>query len=197
MKKPLASLSLDLDNKWSYLKVRGDESWRDLPSYFDMVVPRILATLEQFRLKATVFVVGQDAVLGKNHAALQTIAAAGHEIGNHSFHHEPWLHLYSPQQIAEELELAEDALREAMDAEPVGFRGPGFSVSEDVLQELSRRGYLYDATSFPTFLGPLARLYYFFHTRLNRRQREDRRELFGQFRDGFQTLLPHVWESDS
>ena len=194
MTKPLASLSLDLDNKWSYLKVRGDESWQDLPSYFDVVVPRILAAFDAFDVKATVFVVGQDAKLSKNRESLCAIADAGHEIANHSFHHEPWLHLYTPQQIAEELELAEDAIRDVTEAELYGFRGPGFSISEAVLQELARRGYLYDATSFPTFLGPLARLYYFFCTRLSRQQREDRKELFGQFRDGFQTLRPHVWQ---
>ena len=196
MTKPLASLSLDLDNKWSYLKVRGDESWQDLPSYFDTVVPRILTAFDAVNVKTTVFVVGQDAKLSKNHVALRSIVDAGHEIANHSFHHEPWLHLYSPQQIAEELELAEDAIREITGAKLTGFRGPGFSISEEVLQELARRGYRYDATSFPTFLGPLARLFYFFRTRLNRKQREDRKELFGQFRDGFQTLRPHLWHPD-
>ncbi|MEM8944887.1 MAG: polysaccharide deacetylase family protein [Planctomycetota bacterium] len=195
MTKPLASLSLDLDNKWSYLKVRGDQRWQDLPSYFDTVVPRILSALDLVGVKATVFVVGQDAKLEKNRQPLQSIAAAGHEIANHSFHHEPWLHLYSEQQIAEELELAEDAIREVTGAETRGFRGPGFSISDQVLRELASRGYRYDATSFPTFLGPLARLFYFFRTRLNRRQREDRKELFGRFRDGFQTLRPHVWRS--
>ena len=196
MKKPLASLSLDLDNKWSYLKVRGDQRWQDLPSYFDTVVPRILTALDRASLKATVFVVGQDAALEKNHDAIRSIADAGHEIANHSFHHEPWLHLYSPQQIAEELESAEDAIREVTGAETLGFRGPGFSISDDVLSELARRGYRYDGTSFPTFLGPLARLFYFLRTRLNSKQREDRKELFGQFSDGFQTLSPHVWQSN-
>ncbi len=197
MTKPLASLSLDLDNKWSYLKVRGDDSWQDLPSYFHVVVPRILAAFKAVDVKATVFVVGQDAKLEKNHDALRSIVAAGHEIANHSFHHEPWLHLYTPQQVAEELELAEEAIRNITDVKLTGFRGPGFSISEDVLQELARRGYRYDATSFPTFLGPLARLFYFLRTRLNRQQREDRKELFGQFRDGFQTLRPHQWLSSS
>jgi hypothetical protein len=60
--------------------------------------------------KITVFVVGQDAALKKNHAALRSIAAAGHEIGNHSFHHEPWLHLYSPEEIEEEIARAEESI---------------------------------------------------------------------------------------
>ena len=195
MAKPLASLSLDLDNKWSYLKVRGDDSWQDLPSYFDVVVPRILSAFDAASIKATIFVVGQDAKLSKNHAALRSIVAAGHEIANHSFHHEPWLHLYSSQQVAEELELAEDAIRKIADVKLTGFRGPGFSISDEVLKELTRRGYRYDATSFPTFLGPLARMFYFLRTKLDRQQREDRKELFGKFRDGFQTLRPHQWVS--
>ena len=33
MDKPLASLSLDLDNQWSYMKTHGDPGWESLPSY--------------------------------------------------------------------------------------------------------------------------------------------------------------------
>jgi len=40
--QPVASLSLDLDNKWSYLKTHGDVGWESFPSYLDMVVPRVL-----------------------------------------------------------------------------------------------------------------------------------------------------------
>ena len=31
MTKPIASLSLDLDNKWSYLKTHGDAGWDSFP----------------------------------------------------------------------------------------------------------------------------------------------------------------------
>lgn len=30
-----ASISLDLDNLWSYLKIHGDDGWRSFPSYLD------------------------------------------------------------------------------------------------------------------------------------------------------------------
>src|SRR5690349_20621843 len=100
MSKPLASLSLDLDNKWSYMKTHGDEGWDRYPSYLDRVVPRVLEILAARNLKITFFIVGQDAALDSNRAALRAIADAGHEIGNHSFHHEPWLHLYSPEEVA-------------------------------------------------------------------------------------------------
>src|SRR4029450_13791316 len=122
MSKPLASLSLDLDNKWSYLKTHGDAGWESFPRYLDIVVPRFLAVLRELDLKITVFVVGQDAALEKNHAALASIAEAGHEIGNHSFHHEPWLHLYTEEQLEEELTTAEEAIESATGARTVGFR---------------------------------------------------------------------------
>ena len=83
--KSHASLSLDLDNQWSYMKTHGDPGWESFPSYLDTAVPRILDFLAERNLKITFFVVGQDAALEKNHAALKSLATAGHEIGNHSF----------------------------------------------------------------------------------------------------------------
>ena len=96
-----------------------------------------------------------------NHASLAAVASAGHEIGNHSYLHEPWLHRYPPERLDEELRLAEEAIEEATGQQPKGFRGPGFSVSENVLLALQRRGYRYDASTLPTFIGPLARAFYF------------------------------------
>jgi peptidoglycan/xylan/chitin deacetylase (PgdA/CDA1 family) len=110
MKQRRASISLDLDNLWSYLKVHGDRSWESFPSYLDLVVPRVLAVLDSLSIRTTFFVVGQDAALARNHDALRSLAEAGHEIGNHSFHHEPWLHLYSAGEVAAEIERAETAI---------------------------------------------------------------------------------------
>ena len=195
MQKRLASLSLDLDNKWSYMKTHGDAGWESFPSYLDIVVPRVLEFLEERRLKITFFVVGQDAALEKNHAALRSLADAGHEIGNHSFNHEPWLHLYSPEEISEEFSRAEQAIETATGERTVGFRGPGFSFSEQVLKELATRRYWYDASTFPTFLGPIARLYYFFSSNLSKQERADRKQLFGKMSEGFRPLRPYRWNT--
>ncbi|TXT21015.1 MAG: putative hydrolase, partial [Planctomycetota bacterium] len=194
MTKPIASLSLDLDNKWSYLKTHGDAGWDSFPSYLDIVVPRFLQFLDQRDLKITVFVVGQDAALEKNHDALASISAAGHEIGNHSFHHEPWLHLYSKEQIHDELARAEEHIERVTGECPIGFRGPGFSLSDDVLRVLLERGYQYDCSTFPTFLGPLARLYYFLTARLDEQQKTERKKLFGTWDEGFKPLRPYAWD---
>lgn len=191
--KPMADLSLDLDNMWSYMKTHGNPDWQSHPSYLDLLIPRVLERLDRHDLKITFFIVGQDAALEKNHAALRQIPAAGHEVGNHSFHHEPWLHLYSMDDVEQELAEAEAAIEAATGLRTRGFRGPGFSLSHSVLTTLKRRGYLYDASTLPTFIGPLARAYYFFHSSLSDSEKEKRRALFGGLRDGLRPLKPYLW----
>ncbi len=193
--KPLASISLDLDNKWSYLKTHGDEEWEAMPSYFHYVVPRFLSFLKDRNTKITVFVVGQDAVLDKNREALAAIAEDGHEIGNHSFNHEPWLHLYTPSELNQEFEKSENAIRDVTGKQTIGFRGPGFSLSDEVLRTLVRRGYEYDCSTFPTYLGPVARAYYFLKSSLTSEEKEDRKVLFGSFKDGLQSNKPFRWNA--
>lgn len=188
-----ASLSLDLDNQWSYLKTHGNPDWKGFPSYLDTAVPRILDFLSARGLSITFFVVGQDAALEKNRSALRALADAGHEIGSHSFNHEPWLHLYSEQDLDRELELAEQHIEAATGVRPVGFRGPGFSLSGLTLRVLARRGYEYDATVFPNVLNPLARAYFFATSNLSKEEREQRKELFGTLSDALRPVKPFRW----
>lgn len=190
-KKPIASLSLDLDNQWSYMKTHGDPGWETFPSYLDILIPRVLQFLKERDLKITFFIVGQDAALEKNARALQAIADAGHEIGNHSFRHEPWLHLYTEEELETELAIAEKHIERVTGSRPICFRGPGFSLSRTVLKVLTKRGYLCDASTFPTFLGPLARAYYFMTSKLTPEEVEQRKQLFGKFSDGLRPLKPY------
>lgn len=189
--EPIASLSLDLDDRWTYLKTHGDAGWRGFPTYLPVLVPRALRFFEDHSLRVTFFIVGQDAARRENRQLLQSIAAAGHEIGNHSFRHEPWLHLYSPDELRREITTAEEWIGEATGRRTIGFRGPGFSISPAVLDVLSNRGYFYDASTLPTFLGPLARLYYLVTSRLPPAERRRRARLFGRLRDGLLPLKPH------
>ena len=192
-RKMRMSLSLDLDNKWSYLKTHGSDAWVEFPSYLDTVVPKILGFLQERDIKITFFIVGKDAELEKNHRALRSIADAGHEIASHSFNHEPWLHLYSEEEINEELERAENAIRGATGVAVDGFRGPGFSISETTLRVLKNRGYRYDATAFPNILNPLARAYFFARSELSEEEKEKRKALFGSFSDAFRPVKPYRW----
>jgi len=194
--KPLASLSLDLDNEWSYLKTHGDKRWESLPSYMGVLVPRVLEILEQMKLRITFFVVGQDAALEKNREPFARLGASHHEIGSHSFRHEPWFHLYSPEEVDRELAQTEEAIESATGRRVRGFRGPGFSVSETTLRALVQRGYRYDASTLPTFIGPLARAYYFMTAKLDPAERDKRAHLFGDMRDALRPIRPYCWQLD-
>lgn len=194
--KPLASLSLDLDNQWSYMKTHGDAEWESYPSYIDVLVPRVLELLAARDQRITFFVVGEDASRPENREGLRALTEARHEVGNHSFRHEPWLHLYSEAELDTELARAEDAIEVATGVRPDGFRGPGYSLSATTLRVLVRRGYRYDASTLPTYMGPLARAFYFRSARLDEEQRRERRILFGTWADGRRPVRPYLWDVD-
>jgi len=192
--KPIASLSLDLDNLWSYQMTHGDEGWDEYGSYLDVLVPTVLEFLAARTQRITVFVVGQDAALDRNEKAIRAIADDGHEIGNHSFRHQPWLHRYSLDEIHTELGRAEEAIFSVTGQRTMGFRGPGYSLSADVLRALVDRGYRYDCSTLPSVIGPLARWYYFRSAKLSPEQRAERSYLFGGAREGLRPLKPYEWE---
>jgi hypothetical protein len=193
-KKPIAGISLDLDNQWSYMKIHGDEGWDKYPSYFDIFIPHVLNVLDELNLKITFFIVGKDTESEDNRKYLRMITDRGHEVGNHSYHHESWLQTYSYEKIENEIIIAEKAIEDATGQKPIGFRGPGFSWSKDLLKVLESRGYLYDASTLPTYLGPLARAYYFAKSDLSKEEKRARKELFGKFSEGFRKLKPYKWD---
>lgn len=198
MVKPTATLSLDLDNHWAYLRGYDAKGWDAFPSYLELVVPRILDFLSRHSLTITFFLVGQDAAIEKHHKLLSSIAAAGHEIANHSFGHEAGLHLYTEQEIASELTEAETHIVQVTGYQPVGFRGPAYCLSNAILNELRRRGYEYDSTTLPTFLGPLARAYYFAKVSMVKQERNKRRRMLGGgISEGFRPLKPYCWQTDN
>ncbi|GAB2864820.1 polysaccharide deacetylase family protein [Lentzea nigeriaca] len=183
-----ASVSLDLDNLWAYLKTHGDPGWESRPSFLATAVPRLLDVFGEHRLTTTVFVVGADAERDDGAQAVRDVVAAGHEVANHSWGHEPWLHRYSRSELEAELVRAEDAIVAAGAPRPVGFRGPGYSVTPALLEILAARGYRYDASTLPTWIGPLARAY---HNRTAARGAAD--DLFGGFGKVLAPNTPFRW----
>jgi len=192
--KPLASISLDLDNQWTYMKIHGDEGWEQYPSYFDIFVPHVLNVLDELELKITFFIVGKDTESIENRKYLKMITDRGHDVGNHSYHHESWLQTYSYEKIENEIREAEEAIEAVTGQRTTGFRGPGFSWSKDLLKVLESRGYQFDASTLPTYLGPLARMYYFSKSDLSKEDKKAREELFGKFIEGFRKLKPYKWD---
>jgi len=194
---PLASISLDLDNLWAYLKVMGDDRWRSRPNYLPEFVPFVLDFLRRFNLRITFFIVGADCENEANRDAFARIGSAGHEAANHSHEHRPWMPLLTTPEIDAEIAAAENAISFATGQKPVGFRAPGYSWSSRLLRSLARRGYVYDASTLPTFISPLARLYFYQRSTLSTEERRRRKNLFGSFKDGFLPLRGYRWDLGS
>ncbi|HET8622337.1 MAG TPA: polysaccharide deacetylase family protein [Gemmatimonadales bacterium] len=179
----LASLSLDLDDRWAYLKSAGDASWTGYPSYLDRFVPLLLAEMAAAGVRITVFVVGRDAADTRHGDTLAAIARAGHEIASHSFRHDTWLHRYAPGELRDELARADDAIARISGRRPVGFRGPGFAWSADLFTALAERGYRYDSSVLPTWIGPLAQRFFARRTRPAPTAHGERIPIFGSYGD--------------
>lgn len=186
-----ATLSLDLDDRWAYQKARGVEGWETAQSYFDLFIPLYLNACESAGVKSTVFVVGRDAAETSNQPLLRSLVTAGHEIGNHSYHHEPWMQFSSQEVIEKEIAEAEAAIFKATQVHPKGWRGPGFCRNQHIYDSLKKRGYEYDGSAFPTFLGPIARLFYQATAKPSAEQKEQLKALYGTWADGFGSLKPY------
>ena len=191
--KPMASISLDLDNQWSYMKTHGDQGWESFPSYLDTFIPHVLKLLNDLKLNITFFIVGQDARLEKNKEILAELTKNGNEVGNHSFSHEVWIHRFSPKRLHQEIATADEAILATTNMKPFGYRGPGFTWSPHLFDVLHDLDYLYDASTLPTFIGPLARMYFFKNAGLDNEEKKDRANIYGKISDGLKPQKPYFW----
>jgi peptidoglycan-N-acetylglucosamine deacetylase len=189
--KPTGALSLDLDNHWSHLKMRGDERWREYPTYLPSLGPLILDELDRAGMRATVFVIGRDASDERNQPALAAIAGRGHDVGNHSYAHEPGMADRSIGEVRADISAAEEAIARATGLRTRGFRGPGFVLSEPLVRVLAERGYRYDSSTLATFAGPLARWWYLRKSSLSEEERNAQSRRFGTWQDGLRPNRPH------
>ena len=141
-----ASINIDLDTLCEEL----DEDARLIRATplraitYDRVLPRFLDLLDRLNLKATFFVIGRDVA---SHAALfRRIAAAGHELANHTMNHPKQLVRLSEEALVQEIRECGEAIHTATGVTPTGFRAPGYTVSASVLSALRGCGYTYDSS---------------------------------------------------
>ncbi|MFW5921006.1 MAG: polysaccharide deacetylase family protein [Polyangiales bacterium] len=147
----LAAISVDQDEIPCYTAIHGLEPPTEDAAHaiYRHAVPRFLELLEDERVPATFFVIGRDAGCDDNAAVLHRLRAAGHELANHSQSHLYDLTRQSRETIAREVVEASDAIEAASGASPVGFRAPGYTITDEVLEVLSDLGYRWDSSVFP------------------------------------------------
>ncbi|MDD2715823.1 MAG: polysaccharide deacetylase family protein [Candidatus Wallbacteria bacterium] len=109
----------------------------------------VLAILDQYKARATFFVLGEIAELEPG--LIRRISAEGHEIASHGYQHELLYQLPLPEAVSQ-IERSKKML-EDLTGKPVhGFRAPSWSILPGnirLLDELKTMGFTYDSSLFP------------------------------------------------
>ena len=118
-------------------------------------LPRFAELFDRHGVRATFFVVGRDLEEDpEGRRLLEQLAAAGHELANHSYAH-PYELTRLPAGAHRRGDRSRPRARSppAPGRAPVGFRAPGYETSAEVIDLLVERGYAYDSSAFPA--GPV------------------------------------------
>jgi peptidoglycan/xylan/chitin deacetylase (PgdA/CDA1 family) len=149
----LCAISVDLDEIPNYYAIHGLDpsasSGRGLTAVYDVAVGRLLDLAEEERVPLTLFAIGSDLVRTENAETLRGAHDRGHEIANHTLDHRYDLTRLGREEIARQVEGGITAIAHAVGEPPVGFRAPGYTITDEVFDVLQDLGVKYDSSVFP------------------------------------------------
>jgi peptidoglycan/xylan/chitin deacetylase (PgdA/CDA1 family) len=105
-------------------------------------MPRMLGLFAELGIQTTFFIEGWNVLHHRD--VIETILAAGHDIGYHGWVHEVWASIDPDQQ--ERLLFDGTAALAIAGVKPAGFRAPGGYRGERTAAILSELGYTYDSS---------------------------------------------------
>lgn len=123
--------------------LQGDPAKKQIALTFDdgphrLYTPRILAILHKYHVRATFFVVGEQAE--KYPQLVRAEIAAGDSVGNHTYDHVSLVKI-SNEYIATEIKACGEVLREVTGKAPRLFRPPGGEYDPRVAMTAEALGY--------------------------------------------------------
>lgn len=138
-----ALLSLSLPVNAAKVHHKGGNAEKKIALTFDdgpskQNTKEILSILEEYDIRATFFVIGENAA--KDPERIRWIHEAGHEIGNHTYTHS-YLTNLNPDQIRTEVKKTEAVLEEITGVRPTVFRPPGGYYNDAACALLEEMGY--------------------------------------------------------
>lgn len=146
------AMSVDVEDYFqvsAFDRVVSRAGWDGFESRVVPNTERILELFEREGVRATFFVLGW--VAERFPRLVREIAAAGHEIASHGYHHQ-LLYTLTPAQFREDVRASKALLEQASGSAVLGFRAPSYSIIESSLWALDiliEEGYAYDASIFP------------------------------------------------
>lgn len=157
----LCALSVDLDEIPIYYAIHGWPAPERAAAnaVYEIGIARFEAFARAHHLPLTFFAVGADVRRPGNGERLRRLADAGHEIANHSLDHFYDLTRRGRQEMRRQVVGGADAIEAAIGSRPVGFRAPGYTLCDELVEVLGEAGVEYDSSVFPCphyYLGKAA-----------------------------------------
>ena len=146
----LASLSIDLDGVRHYRAIHGLAPQEGDDPFLTVGLDCFLDFCAELGLPATIFVVTQDLEDEAVAERLRRAAAEGHEIACHSHRHDYAMSRWTPAQLGDELARSVAAISALCGQAPLGFRAPGYNLSEPMLDAVETAGFIYDSSLLPS-----------------------------------------------
>jgi hypothetical protein len=148
----LCAVSVDLDEIPCYTAIHG----LSLPlteaaqqAVYRKALPRLAALFDAHGVRATFFAIGRDLEHAHAASALRTLAAQGHEIGNHSYGHRYDLTRMPEHEMRADVARGIEAIERAVGQRPRGFRAPGYTFTDTLSRVLQELEVGYDSSVFP------------------------------------------------
>jgi peptidoglycan/xylan/chitin deacetylase (PgdA/CDA1 family) len=147
----IAGLSVDLDEIPNYFGIHGlpVPEGRESTLVYDVAVDRLTGLAADLGVPLTLFAVGSDLSRSAAASRLAAAHAAGCEVGNHTLDHRYDLVRLGRDEIRRQVVEGADAIARATGQRPVGFRAPGYTITDEVFDVLGEVGVEYDASVFP------------------------------------------------
>lgn len=146
------AFTIDVEGWFNILDIPGGPKMKDWPDLEDRDTPHtriLLDLLDRHGVKATCFVLGWTAE--NRPGLLEEIVKRGHEIASHGYAHQ-LLYESSADRFRDELEQSKAIITKICGAPPLGYRLPGFSLTEKTpwaFEALADAGFEYDSSLFP------------------------------------------------
>jgi peptidoglycan/xylan/chitin deacetylase (PgdA/CDA1 family) len=147
----LCAVSVDLDEIPNYFAIYGlpEPAAPARSLVYDVALDRLTDLAEQQRIPLTLFVIGSDLERPEAAAKIRSASLRGFEIGNHSLDHRYDLVRLGRDAVASQVGEGARAIERVTGVRPVGFRAPGYTITDEVFDVLGELGVAYDSSVFP------------------------------------------------
>lgn len=144
-----AAVGVDVDHLKQYYRIHGFDERAATEAAWAVGVPRFVDLFAEVGIPATFYCVAEDLAAPITKERMREAVAAGHEIGNHTWHHRyDLIHMDAAARRAEVRE-GRERLEDAAGVPVVGFRAPGYNTTASLLDDVVATGHTYDSSLFP------------------------------------------------